>query len=1174
MAGAIHGHTKSHCMQLMSSKSLLNLIIITGICFLTLIGFSFLRPLQGSDSGSCRGVYMSPAYARVYGFDETHTPYASKYSLYLYREQNKDPMPAENDESDLGGSISASSHHDYHPGSAHAPHSSHFHLTGTPVLFIPGNAGSFRQVRSIAAEAATQFYDHHKDIIKKNSNATALDFFAADFNGDFTAFHGRTMLDQAEYLNDAVKFILSLYSTNKKPAHSVILLGHSMGGVVARVMLTLPNYIDGSVQTILTLAAPHAAAPATFDGELLNLMRVTDDFWRSGYTTIAGSRRGLLRLRDRKYPSAHQRLSNLTIVSITGGIKDTTLPADYTVLTGLVPLRNGLTVTTSGIPGVWMPMDHLAIVWCDQLRHIVAQTLLEITDSSMEVRNKEQRMEIFRRNFVGDDIPDGAELKTFSALGLKLDINQLKDDARERSFALPEIGHSKNSERRSIKSVSSDSIPSIHMFHVPEGGKKYKFNLISSLKPTPMNAISNGDAPAVLICRPAVSKESGNDSDRRVYVNGESFSLDSEMDYTTDSTTQFVELECLDVHSAVKEAPRSYPETKSVGSSSFGGNKKPFYTLELPHEILKGFNTVVIVESANGIGSNNFFLADLVPEESCQVTLGDKSLWGLLTKGYDITLPSHRPLIVGLDVPSARSSLLTYSFDFRFQSSHLERFSPFLSQSIADETKWHINLGGSNVKGQNINGRAKVDSRIMGVSPFCPYNTSDSSLHLKLYADSFLLDEVVDIYMSVDWFKSLRNLVLRYRLSVVGLPVFVTCLILFMQLKRYASSGVFVSFYRSFTNLCSPQILIPILLGSSLLSVLCTNPYLGWLLRLFDPIHSPDSNLMAAIGGSDVKLNDIFLGIGEPALWFYGPIAIIMAIALVGTLYGILITLLKLAGELACLLSSVFPSINSIRVTTGSWLGNRRRTFSVIILTALVLFYFPYQFAFVTCFFTQVFVVIKTKIHQVFIRKRLNSGKYSMLKLPEDCASASSSSTSLASSVASSAGSTPPSSPASGFGTSEYFKGDNTSIQFTKRSFTNYEEFNISLLLLMAWILPINIPVLIVWVHNFSLKWATPFSSHHNLLAVLPTVILIQMNNAGCIFSRHSLRSLWAATDILILYMAYYAALFGTRHLFCLHHLFNILCGWFLVLIFWDYMLGRSCHYIFPNRAVLQEKLH
>ena len=85
-------------------------------------------------------------------------------------------------------------------------------MKGVPVLFIPGNAGSYKQVRPIAAEGATYFHDVLRhDPAAINAGVRNLDFFTVDFNEDITAFHGQTMLDQAEYLNEAIAYILSLY---------------------------------------------------------------------------------------------------------------------------------------------------------------------------------------------------------------------------------------------------------------------------------------------------------------------------------------------------------------------------------------------------------------------------------------------------------------------------------------------------------------------------------------------------------------------------------------------------------------------------------------------------------------------------------------------------------------------------------------------------------------------------------------------------------------------------------------------------------------------------------------------------------------------------------------------------------------------------------------------------
>jgi hypothetical protein len=74
--------------------------------------------------------------------------------------------------------------------------------TGVPVLFIPGSAGSFRQVRSIAAVAARQE-------AAAGAAGGRFDFFTVDCNEEFTALHGQSVLEQAAFLNDAVRHLLT-----------------------------------------------------------------------------------------------------------------------------------------------------------------------------------------------------------------------------------------------------------------------------------------------------------------------------------------------------------------------------------------------------------------------------------------------------------------------------------------------------------------------------------------------------------------------------------------------------------------------------------------------------------------------------------------------------------------------------------------------------------------------------------------------------------------------------------------------------------------------------------------------------------------------------------------------------------------------------------------------------
>lgn len=55
---------------------------------------------------------------------------------------------------------------------------------------------------------------------------------SVDFNEDFSAFHGQTMHEQAEYTNEVIKFLLKEYPKIKE----VPILAHSMGGIVARLV--------------------------------------------------------------------------------------------------------------------------------------------------------------------------------------------------------------------------------------------------------------------------------------------------------------------------------------------------------------------------------------------------------------------------------------------------------------------------------------------------------------------------------------------------------------------------------------------------------------------------------------------------------------------------------------------------------------------------------------------------------------------------------------------------------------------------------------------------------------------------------------------------------------------------------------------------------------------------
>src|SRR3954447_23581370 len=58
----------------------------------------------------------------------------------------------------------------------------------------------------------------------------------------------------------------------------------------------------------------------------------------------------------------------------------------------------------------------------------------------------------------------------------------------------------------------------------------------------------------------------------------------------------------------------------------------------------------------------------------------------------------------------------------------------------------------------------------------------------------------------------------------------------------------------------------------------------------------------------------------------------------------------------------------------------------------------------------------------------------------------------------------------------------------------------------MLWVLPINILVLVVWVHNLAVHWLTPFSSHHNVLSIMPLLLLVETLTSGKMIPRLNTR--------------------------------------------------------------------
>ena len=194
---------------------------------------------------------------------------------------------------------------------------------------------------------------------------------SVDYNEDFSAFHAATLREQARFLAHSVRHALEQYShlpASDRPQH-VTLLGHSMGGIVARLALEeLPGLID----VIVTMSTPHALPPVPLERDM-------DVIWNTIGRQVYNATSPLL-------------------FSICGGTADTQIASDACVIPEKsLGASDGFTVFTTGMPGTWTSVEHQTMVWCHQVRWRVAKVLLEMTARP----ERQARLQVAEEWFLG-----------------------------------------------------------------------------------------------------------------------------------------------------------------------------------------------------------------------------------------------------------------------------------------------------------------------------------------------------------------------------------------------------------------------------------------------------------------------------------------------------------------------------------------------------------------------------------------------------------------------------------------------------------------------------------------------------------------------------------------------------------------------------------------------------
>lgn len=94
-------------------------------------------------------------------------------------------------------------------------------------------------------------------MFEEGHQKTRLDFFTIDFNEEKAGIFGQILSTQVKFLAQCIIRIQQLYSSNGRTNVPCILIGHSIGGIIARGLMVEPWFNPSCVHLLITLASPH-----------------------------------------------------------------------------------------------------------------------------------------------------------------------------------------------------------------------------------------------------------------------------------------------------------------------------------------------------------------------------------------------------------------------------------------------------------------------------------------------------------------------------------------------------------------------------------------------------------------------------------------------------------------------------------------------------------------------------------------------------------------------------------------------------------------------------------------------------------------------------------------------------------------------------------------------------
>lgn len=117
-----------------------------------------------------------------------------------------------------------------------------------------------------------------------NHNDGTFQYFVVGLSNEYSALHASTVLRQASFVNDALFAINEIYKEENRTGIKVIIVAHSVGGIVARTSMLLSNQPKGClIKAIIMLSSPNRSPTYSPDASMDLLYKTVNLAWAQSF---------------------------------------------------------------------------------------------------------------------------------------------------------------------------------------------------------------------------------------------------------------------------------------------------------------------------------------------------------------------------------------------------------------------------------------------------------------------------------------------------------------------------------------------------------------------------------------------------------------------------------------------------------------------------------------------------------------------------------------------------------------------------------------------------------------------------------------------------------------------------------------------------------------------------